>query len=332
MGEEPTEAPSADAAVESDASYPPMRDAEVAGTVDATIPRGDAGSSQPVGRIPPRGSDQTLDIGSWNLEWFGAPNMAPTDDILQRENARDVIDGARLDIWGLTEIVNGDAFTALLGKLPSYEGLLANDARVGQGSKYYAKDEQKLALIYRKDVATLVSARLILTSNVNDFAGRPPLEARFKITAKQRTSELVVIVLHAKALSEASAWTARSAGAKALKTYLDSSHASDEVIVVGDFNDQLLTSITKSKPSPYANFVNDPNYDFPTEELAIAKLGTTVGRSTAIDQHLTTHELYLRYVAQSVEAYRVDSFINDYADTTSDHYPVLSRYDWPPAP
>jgi hypothetical protein len=29
-----------------------------------------------------------------------------------------------------------------------------------------------------------------------------------------------------------------------------------------------------------------------------------------------------------VEAYRVDQYISNYSSTTSDHFPVLSRYNW----
>lgn len=34
------------------------------------------------------------------------------------------------------------------------------------------------------------------------------------------------------------------------------------------------------------------------------------------------------YVSGSVQAYRVDSYISSYSNTTSDHFPVLSRYNW----
>lgn len=322
----PTPAPpttSADAGRSFDAAV------DTAEGVDANVAPVDADDPPPPpGRIPIRGSGETLDIGSWNLTWFGAPNAGPENDALQRENARDVIAGSHLDAWGLVEVVNEVDFSKLLEALPGYGGILANDPRVALGKDYYADSEQKPALLYRENVATLISAQLILTENDESFAGRPPLQARLSMRIAGREREVVVIVVHAKALNDASSWQKRLEAAQALKLYLDDSFAEEQVIVLGDFNDELLRSITKNRPSPYAAFLSDEDYGFPTEELAIAKIGTTVGRTSAIDHHLTTRVLFDRYVPTSVEAYRVDKIIEDYKSTTSDHYPVLSKYTW----
>ena len=47
-----------------------------------------------------------------------------------------------------------------------------------------------------------------------------------------------------------------------------------------------------------------------------------------IDHHLASNESSALYVASSAEVYRVDQHIPSYDATTSDHYPVLSRYSW----
>src|SRR5882672_3122642 len=56
--------------------------------------------------VPAQGTATSLDIGNWNLEWFGDPNNGPINDALQESNVRDVIAGADLDIWGLEEVVD----------------------------------------------------------------------------------------------------------------------------------------------------------------------------------------------------------------------------------
>jgi prepilin-type processing-associated H-X9-DG protein len=55
-------------------------------------------------------------------------------------------------------------------------------------------------------------------------------------------------------------------------------------------------------------------------------ISSTTNFSDTIDHHLNTNEANATYVDGSVEVFRVDNFITNYANTTSDHYPVLTRY------
>jgi endonuclease/exonuclease/phosphatase family metal-dependent hydrolase len=279
--------------------------------------------------VPGKGSATTLDIVAWNIEWFGQTSNGPSNETLQLTNVRDVISGADLDIWGVEEIVGVTHFNNLLAQLPGYAGILANDSRVASGSSYYGSSEQKVGIIYKTDVARFVSARIILTGYDYQFAGRPPLEVQMEVTINGTTRSLVFIVLHAKATNSTASWQRRNDASVALKAYLDSVHPTSRVFVVGDYNDDVDTSITSGKPSPYQNFVLDTaDYRFPTGALSAAGISSTVSYSDMIDHHLATNELMADYIANSVEVYRVDQFISNYANTTSDHYPVLSRYQW----
>lgn len=285
----------------------------------------DSGMPVPPGKVPPRGQASTLDVGSWNIEWLGETGQGPTNEALQVQNARDVLAGTDLDIWGVAEVVSKASFDQIKNGMAGFDGFLANDARVTDGADYYDEAEQKVGILFRSSVATLKSASVVLTAQAASFAGRPPLEARLTVSLGGVTREVSVLVLHMKAFDDAASWEKRKAASDALKTYLDTSHATDDVIVVGDFNDTVKGSIVSGKDSPYQNFVTDTDYRFASDALTA---GTTVGRTTAIDHHLLTNELFGRYVVGSVEAYRVDMFITDYANTTSDHYPVVSRYQW----
>lgn len=277
--------------------------------------------------IPARGSDTTLDIASWNIEWFGNTGLGPSNETLQRDNARDVIQGTDFDIWGVEEIVSTSHFESLLDRLPGYDGFLANDPMVESGSSFYSGGEQKVGIVFKTDVASVQRARVILTQNDHEFAGRPPLEVTMRVTVNGATEDLVVIVLHAKAISNTSSWERRRDGAEALKAHIDSNYPSQNVIVIGDFNDDVDTSITSGKPSPYQNFIDDAaDYAFPTEELTEEGLSSTVSHPDMIDHHLATDELMAGYIDGSADVYFVDDFISRYGDTTSDHYPVLTRY------
>ena len=221
--------------------------------------------------IPAEGTATSLDVANWNVEWFGDASNGPTNESLQQSNVRDVISGADADIWGLEEVVNATAWATLKAGLPGYAGVLANDAIVVNGSAYYSSSEQKVALLYKTSVATFQSARIILTANDYDFAGRPPLEVTLGVTVNGASENLVVIVLHMKAFNDDVSWQRRQNAGAALKSYLDTTYPTQKVMVIGDWNDDVDTSITPGRPTPYANFVNDTaRYRFPTKALTDA--------------------------------------------------------------
>ncbi len=282
--------------------------------------------------IPPKGSATTLDVGSWNIEWFGDTGNGPSNETLQRDNARDVINGTDFDIWGVAEIVSQSQWNSLESALPGYSGFLAKEANVVNGSAFYtdfSNTEQNVGILYKSAVAALLDARVILTANDSDFAGRPPLQVTLRVTLNGATEDIIVIVLHAKCCSDNTSWQRRRNAALALKSYLEANHGARKVWVIGDFNDDVDTSITPGQASAYANFVSDTaNYRFPTQALSDAGIASTVDFPDMIDHHLITNEVLPSLVSGSAEVYRVDQHIPNYAATTSDHYPVLSRYAW----
>jgi endonuclease/exonuclease/phosphatase family metal-dependent hydrolase len=278
--------------------------------------------------VPAKGAANTLDIASWNIEWFGSTANGPTNENLQLSNATDVIAGTDFDIWGVAEIVSTSQFNSLKSKLSGYAGFLANDPLVTSGSSFYTTSEQKVGILYKSSVATLQSARIILTQNDYEFAGRPPLEVKLRVSVNGVTDDIVVIVLHAKAFDDTASWQRRRDASIALKSYLDSTYPTQKVMVVGDFNDDVDTSITAGQQSPYQNFVNDSaDYEFLTEPLSLSGQSSTVSYPDVIDHHLASDDMAGAYIANTVQIYRVDQYIASYGTSTSDHYPVLTRYD-----
>ncbi len=277
--------------------------------------------------VPSQGTTADLDVASWNIEWFGSTANGPTNETLQLQNARDVIGGTDADIWGVAEIVDQAAWNNLESQLTGYTGFLASEATVTNGSAYYGATEQKVGILYKSAVATLVGARVILTANDFDFAGRPPLEVTLRVGLNGATEDIVFIVVHMKAFNDDASWQRRLNASNALKSYLDTTYPTQKVFVIGDFNDDVDTSITPGLPSPYANFVNDAaRYRFPTKALSDAGISSTTTYPDMVDHHLATNEGAATEIANSVEVYRVDSYIANYGATTSDHFPVLSHY------
>lgn len=280
-----------------------------------------AGSEPPpvTTTFPAQGSATTLDIGAWNVEWFGDPANGPTDEAAQQRNARDLILGTDCDIWSLEEVVDPTAFAQLVAGLPGYAGLLASDATVVDGATHYSPGEQKVALLYKTGLARVQGARIILGSYGYDFAGRPPMEVQLAVTLNGRTSTLYVICLHAKAGSDSASYGRRVNASLALKEYLDTVRASDTVLVLGDFNDRLGTSITPDQASPYQNFLGDTaRYFAATEPL-----------STSIDHHMASRGLAPSFLPGSAQAFPANQYLPGFYSSTSDHLPVLTRWSGP---
>jgi endonuclease/exonuclease/phosphatase family metal-dependent hydrolase len=269
---------------------------------------------------------ETIDVGSWNIPWFGAPDRGPADEALQVENAAHVLATLDFDIVGLVEVVSPASFEELVARLPGHHGVLVTDPAVAGGDAAYSDEEQKVALVLR-DRFEVTAARVILTEESWSFAGRPPMEVSLAFFEHGRRRTLDVVVAHFKAMADEDGWERRTRAAAALKTWLAAEHPRDWVLVVGDFNDDLDRSTYRGRKSPFATLLMDPAYRFTTQALTEAEISTTTHFSATIDHHLATASLGRRFVEGSAEVLRPDAFIAAYDDTTSDHYPVLTRYD-----
>ncbi|WNG40549.1 hemagglutinin [Archangium violaceum] len=288
------------------------------------------------------GRQTGFNVGNWNLAWFGDPSKSPSNDALQLDNVRKVMLSASADFWGLQELVDATEFNALKQSL-GYDGFMANDdSRVLNGSFSYTDDEQKVGILFRPDVVSVRDARIILTSSNYDFAGRPPLRVDLRITQGGASMDLVAIVMHMKAQTDSSteSYDRRQAAAQALKSYLDTQLPNTPFIVLGDWNDDVDQSIVASSsggflPTPFQNFLDDPaNYTFVTQPLSLAGQRSTVSYPDFIDHQLISDELRTNYVNNSTRVLRpdIDIPIPSYKSTTTDHYPVLSRFTFGTAP
>ncbi len=267
----------------------------------------------------------TVDVGTWNIEWFGHEEKGPADEEEQLERVRKTIADAGVELWGVQEVVDTVAFRRLLDKLEGYDGIIATDPHVSQGDKYYGEGEQKVGIIYSTDVVTVRQARLILTDKEHSFAGRPPLEVVVGLSQQHR---LAIIVLHAKSPGKLygnvnyEAWRRRRDGAKALKAYLDSERPAEPVLIVGDLNDQVTRqSVTltrkdsrERRDSPYKEFVDDrESWSHVTRDVR----DTVAGR--ALDHILVSDEAACWFVEGTAATVPVDR-------KASDHRPLMARF------
>lgn len=280
----------------------------------------------PSGTVATAGGPGTLDLVTWNVEWFGSRRGGPTDDDLQIDNVAWTLGLLDADLIALQEVVSEAAFDTLLERLgPAYDGLLASDEDVS-GNHSYGASEQKVALLWRTERLALRGAEVVLQDLDWAFAGRPPLLARFAVDGNE-TDLRTVITLHAKAARDLESWGRREAGARGLLALLDGPLREESVALAGDFNDGLDQSIRWDKPSPYRDL--HEAYRFASGQLDAEGTATTAGGQHAIDHILLTGAWD---TAASAEALVVVPPVASFSQTTSDHFPVVVSVDWPGQP
>lgn len=283
--------------------------------------------------VTPRGDASTFDVASWNLEFYGEPTQGPNDAV-QAERVQAVLERAQIDLWGLEEVVSTTGFNALLAAIADdgYAGVL------GPNVSSNPVFNQRLAFVYNTSVVQVVSTQTILQSESYNFAFRPPFEMTANVTLGGTTKQIRFIVFHAKAEDgDVVSYNRRVAASNALKTYIDGQTAQGRaVIALGDFNDELVGSISGSgRPSPYFNFVNDPAYVFATSAINAANVHTycsnaSCSSGSTLDHILLAGGAAAGYVVGSGDRYgELLTGITQYTATTSDHLPVLARFSLP---
>lgn len=281
-------------------------------------------------QVTKMGNDTLLDVGGWNVEWFGNTSNGPSDEALQYANVKAVLKNTDIDVWGLAEISNPTTFATLLTELPEYDGVSSSFSQT-----------QKTAFIWKKSKFDVVSSGNVLTESTYsyDFASRPPLEIVLKSKDNNITDTLYFYVLHLKAntgtqTEKVESYNRRKNAAAFLKTYLDTNRKNKKVFVLGDWNDDLDESIVYENsaylPSPFLNFLNDStHYLYATLQLTKTGKQSTASYSNMIDHQMISG--YMRdsfYVANSsMVMTQTAGQITGYKDNTSDHYPVLARYN-----
>jgi hypothetical protein len=292
--------------------------------------------------IHAQSSASTLDVVSWNIEWFGASFENPANDDLQRENAKKIIRYLDADMYGLVEMVDTAQIRRLVDSLGSNYGYIISDFcsnATAPGTTAW-RNGQKLMFLYKKDIFSNVTARGLLrnsaTAYTNWASGRFPFLLNADATIDGITKNINFIVIHGKAGSTNSDYDRRRAGAQELKDTLNAQYASTINIIFGDFNDALNQTIsTGSGPeTSYEPIVADStdadHYKSITLPLAIAGQTTMINFPNVVDNHVISNEMVPYYVLNTAQI-RTDitNVVPDYvtAHNTSDHYPVFSKYN-----
>jgi endonuclease/exonuclease/phosphatase family metal-dependent hydrolase len=275
-----------------------------------------AGFSQ----VPKIGSDSTLDIATWNIEWFGDSINGPNNEVTQLKNVTEVITSMDMDIMALCEVSNPGYWQKLQNNLTEYGAVITTYTQT-----------QKTALLYRKSMFKLLYSKSILLAYDYEFAsGRFPLEVALETQWGAKKDTVYCWVIHLKANTgstseKLASYDRRAKAAEELKKYLDPKKRL-KGWVLGDWNDDLDVSIVSGKASPYLAWRNDTNYVFPSYRLTLAKQKSTANYSEMIDHMSCLPAMKSNWLLNQSGVMVGDAYIGSYRLNTSDHYPVWAKF------
>lgn len=275
-------------------------------------------------QIPVLGDTNTIEIGNWNIEWFGNTGYGPTNETLQQTNVYNVLNTTNVDLWGLCEISDSTAWKNLVNKLPAYGSAISTWSQT-----------QKTGLLFKKEHFKLLYSKNILAEYDREFAsGRMPLEVGLEVNFKNKKDTLIVFVIHLKAntgnnTEKAAAHDLRKRSSQFLKEYIDARYLTKNYVIIGDWNDDLDVSIYNNIETPFSMMLADTT-DYFFTSLALTKSGkkSTVSYSNMIDHQSISNRMKNFYVYNSAQVIYLNTLISNYGSTTTDHYPVVSKYDF----
>lgn len=266
---------------------------------------------------------RTIDISTWNLEWFGTPDTTrgPSDKVRQRETIGRIMDSTQADIYALQEIVSDEELQKL------------SDSLDGNYARIFASDitsDQKLAYIYNTTTVSSIQSALAVNGGAQAWAnGRFPFRLSCAVTVDGTLMNLHVFNIHAKATDSATAtedYTRRKVDAETFHAYLNDFYRDSNVVVLGDFNDRIIgTNVTTETATCYAAFDNDKtNWTILTRPLEEKGLASYVGFNRSfLDHIIISNELNNSHYRTYLEA--PTAYISSYSSTVSDHVPVTTR-------
>ena len=249
---------------------------------------------------------ETLEVVTWNIENY--PQTTST-----REAVLDIIGEMNPDVIAIQELTSQAQFSELLSGLTGWSG----------GIVQFNGSNLMLGYLFKNSEVTIITQPENIfeeDTEENDdafTAFRRPLLTKIR---HMNGMEVTLINVHLKCCDGSE--DRRRLASQKIKSYIDDNLPTENVVVLGDFNDEIVDM----DDNVFQNFIDDAaNYQFAT--MAIAMGGST-GWSfpswpSHIDQILITDELFERVLATEVLA--LDLCSTSYSNQVSDHRPVLMR-------
>jgi len=267
------------------------------------------------------GTPDFADIGFWNIEHF---NRNVSDERI--EAIADVVGRLSLDALGLME-VQEEALDRLVEAL----------GRRGWAVDYKllnVRGSQDLAVLYDTDTTTVdvrddIAQRNLQRLNAKTPGGktafpRHPLFAECTVRdGNNQEIRFLMMVVHLKAFGDSQSRARRTLASQMLAEIIQDIREHDNLPVVlgGDFNDRIDTNV-------FATLTDAPDLLAMTADDATTDAISYIGGRyrSLIDHIIVSRDIRLGEIGGDDTAIvRLDKSVRDFADTVSDHVPLIFR-------
>ncbi len=269
------------------------------------------------------GDDNSLDIATWNIEWF------PKNDQVTVNYVTEIINLLDLDILSIQELDDTTMFDQMLDELPAYTGYYQSSWFAG------------LAYIYKTELIEINDIYEIYTTSPywNAFPRSPMV-----MDVNFMGENYFIINNHFKCCGDGvfeydntyDEENRRYTAINLLKEYIDNYLPNNNVIVLGDLND----NIAENPPNNvFQNILNDSiNFHFADFEIAQGNSSewSFPNWPSHLDHILITNEMFNGLNNFEVQTIKIDEYLdggwNEYDQNISDHRPVAIKYSINSAP
>ncbi len=267
------------------------------------------------------GSESTLDILTWNLEWF--PKTAQT---VGRVSA--ILYALQADIVALQEIVSLSDLNQALEQLNEYDD--ANNWIAYFSGEANGSWQELAYIIKSNEFTTVLEPYQIFQTNGTAFP-RSPFVLQVQVNGKEWT----IINIHLKCCGdgklESDSWDEENRRQQAsilLESYIEENLNAERVIVVGDYNDEIHETESNNV---FWNFISQPElYNFTDMEIAMGHSSDYSYPTwpSHLDHILISNELFEAFSSDEskIDVIKIDDYLdggwNEYDSYISDHRPV----------
>ncbi|MFH6768995.1 endonuclease/exonuclease/phosphatase family protein [Gaetbulibacter aquiaggeris] len=267
---------------------------------------------------PSFGSENTFEIMTWNIETF------PKNGQISIDYATQIIEALNVDFIAIQEVSEIAAFDQLVSNLTNYKGKIE--------STYY----DGLAFLYKPDVITINKVYRIYSTSAywNTFPRAPMV-----IDITYQNQKIFIINNHLKCcgdgllnLSDPSDEEYRRYEAMyLLKSFMDLDLPNENIILVGDLNDELTDP---SINNVFEDVLNDPtNYLFTDFDIATGNSSHWSYPSwpSHLDHILISNELFDEFGLSdsSIQTLKIEDYLtggwDEYNQNVTDHRPVALK-------
>ena len=263
------------------------------------------------------GDDFSLDIATWNIEWFPKNNQVTINYIVE------IINHLDLDILAIQEIDNTLLFDQMLDSLSNYTGNYESNWFAGLGY-IYKTESVEINDIYE----------IYTTSEYWNAFPRSPMVMDMSF----RGDNYFIVNNHFKCCgdgiidfdNESDEEYRRYEAINLIKEYIDSNLANNKVIVLGDLNDDISEELSNNIFQEI--LIDSSHYNFLDMEIAQGSSSewSFPNWPSHLDHILINNQLFYLMDNQEVLTIKIDEYMdggwNQYDQNISDHRPVAMKF------